>query len=127
MACVHKASTHRLDALRRLSIANLSNLEAMLENGQVGSTAATIVSAINAGAFLTGSSSALAGANAWITVNSVVVMVVTLVLNEWFAEDPRPRRLCLRHKTRRTHRVFKAKVLPCAKLTKVHRQNHPNG
>jgi len=73
-----------------LSIANLVNLGDMLEHGQVGSAAASMISAINAAGYLSGSASALSGSGALIAINPVVMVVVALVLDQIFAEDEEP-------------------------------------
>ena len=73
-----------------LAIANLANLDKMLENGQVGSAAATVIGAINGAAFLASSTSAAAGTGALIAINPVVMVVAAFVLDKLFAEDPPP-------------------------------------
>ena len=71
-----------------LSIANLANLDTMLENGQIGSAAASVIGALNAVNFIaTGGSAALAGTGALIALNPVVMVVVAFVLDEIFAEE----------------------------------------
>jgi Ca2+-binding RTX toxin-like protein len=72
-----------------LSIANLANLGKMIENNQLGSASATVISAINSIGYLT-SSTSLMGAGAIIPINPIVMVVAAFVLDEIFAEDPPP-------------------------------------
>jgi Ca2+-binding RTX toxin-like protein len=70
-----------------LSVANLVNLDDMLEHGQIGSAAASVVNAINA----VGAIGSAPGAMALIPINPVVMIVVAIILDEMFAdEDPPP-------------------------------------
>ncbi len=73
-----------------LSIANLANLGKMIEAGQIGSAGATVVSAMNGFAYLSGSSSALMGSGALIAINPIVMVVAAFGLDSLFAEDPPP-------------------------------------
>ncbi len=70
-----------------LSIANLRNLDKMLENGQVGSAFATLVGAINGFALLT---SAGTGATALIAINPLVMIGVVFVLDTMFSKSQTP-------------------------------------
>jgi Ca2+-binding RTX toxin-like protein len=72
-----------------LSIANLANLGKMIENNQLGSASATVISAVNSVGYLT-SSTSLMGAGAIIPINPIVMVVAAFVLDEIFAEDPPP-------------------------------------
>ncbi len=73
-----------------LAIYNLSNLGKMVESGQIGSAGATLIGAINAGAYLAGASSALMGSGALIAINPIVMVGVAILADAVLAEDPPP-------------------------------------
>ncbi|MFM8468246.1 MAG: tandem-95 repeat protein [Oxalobacteraceae bacterium] len=72
-----------------LSIASLAKLGDMLEAGQVGSAAATVVSALNAISYLSRGTS-LMGAGALVPINPIAMVVAAYVLDQIFASDPPP-------------------------------------
>ena len=72
-----------------LSIASLAKLGDMLEAGQVGSAAATVVSALNAISYLSKGTS-LMGAGALVPINPIAMVVAAYVLDQLFASDPPP-------------------------------------
>lgn len=76
-----------------LSIANLANLGDMLENGQVGSAAATVVNAVNGAGYLAAASNGASAAAAYqglIYINPVVMVIAVIVLNALFEKDEPP-------------------------------------
>ncbi len=73
-----------------LAIVNLKNLAKMIEAGQLGSAGATLVTAINAGAYLAGASSALMGSGALIAVNPLVMAGVAILADVMFGDDAPP-------------------------------------
>ncbi len=72
-----------------LSIASLAKLGDMLEAGQVGSAAATVVSALNAISYLSKGTS-LMGAGALVPINPIAMVVAAYMLDQLFASDPPP-------------------------------------
>ncbi len=72
-----------------LSIASLAKLGDMLEAGQVGSAAATVISSLNAISYLS-ASTPLMGAGALVPINPIVMVVAAYVLDQLFASDPPP-------------------------------------
>lgn len=72
-----------------LSIASLAKLGDMLEAGQVGSAAATVVSALNAISYLS-ASTPLMGAGALVPINPIAMVVAAYLLDQLFASDPPP-------------------------------------
>ncbi|NCW78401.1 MAG: tandem-95 repeat protein [Oxalobacteraceae bacterium] len=72
-----------------LSIASLAKLGDMLKAGQVGSAAATVVSALNAISYLSKGTS-LMGAGALVPINPIAMVVAAYVLDQLFASDPPP-------------------------------------
>lgn len=72
-----------------LSIASLAKLGDMLEAGQIGSAAATVVSSLNAISYLSKGTS-LMGAGALVPINPIAMVVAAFVFDQLFASDPPP-------------------------------------
>lgn len=76
-----------------VSILNLANLDDMLENGQVGSAAMTVINAINGAAYLAGGATSAFGATAFIPIPGpwmVALAIASLILDDLFGEEPPP-------------------------------------
>ncbi len=90
-AYLSKAQTAALAQIgAMLSIANLKNLDEMLEAGQIGSAGATVIGAINAVGYLTKTSSALMGSGAIVALNPIVLVAGAFLFDSLLGEDPPP-------------------------------------
>jgi hypothetical protein len=77
-----------------LSIANLANLDDMLENGQYGSAVMTSINAINGAAYLApGGTSSLMGSGAFLNIPGpwmVGLVIASFLIDDLFSEEPPP-------------------------------------
>ncbi len=73
-----------------LAIANLAHLGDMVEAGQIGSAGATVISAVNGIAYLSGASTAMMGSGALIAVNPIVMVGIAFLADSFFGDDPPP-------------------------------------